>query len=52
VLRAEHTTVLRVRCGIAIVAVVALAIAGGCDWFNDPSQVNLPPETTVTACPP
>ncbi|MEA3408910.1 MAG: PKD domain-containing protein [Candidatus Eisenbacteria bacterium] len=50
-LRPEHTTISRVWRGIAIVAVIALAMAGGCDWFNDPSQINLPPETTITACP-
>jgi len=51
VLRPEHTAVSRVWCGIATVAVVALAMAGGCDWFNDPSQINLPPDTTITSCP-
>jgi len=51
VLRPEHTTVSRVWCEVAIVALAAFAIAGGCDWFNDPSQVNLPPDTTITACP-
>jgi hypothetical protein len=51
VLRPEHTTVSRVWCEVAIVALVAFAIAGGCDWFNDPSQINLPPETTITSCP-
>ena len=50
-LRPEHTTVSRVWCEVAIVALAAFAIAGGCDWFNDPSQINLPPETTITACP-
>ena len=50
-LRSEHTTVSRVRCEVAIVALAVFAIAGGCDWFNDPSQINLPPETTITACP-
>ena len=50
-LRPEHTTVSRVWCEVAIVALAAFAIAGGCDWFNDPSQVNLPPDTTITACP-
>ncbi len=50
-LRPEHTTVSRVWCEVAIVALVAFAMAGGCDWFNDPSQINLPPETTITACP-
>ena len=50
-LRPEHTTVSRVWCEVAVVAVLAFVIAGGCDWFNDPSQINLPPETTITACP-
>ena len=50
-LRPEHTTVSRVWCEVAIVALAAFALAGGCDWFNDPSQINLPPETTITACP-
>ena len=50
-LRAEHAAVTRVRCEVAIVALAAFLIAGGCDWFNDPSQINLPPETTMTACP-
>ncbi len=50
-LRPEHTTVSRVWCEVAIVALAAFAMAGGCDWFNDPSQINLPPETTITACP-
>ena len=50
-LRPDHTTVSRVWCEVAIVALVAFALAGGCDWFNDPSQINLPPETTMTACP-
>ncbi|MCK4679694.1 hypothetical protein KAT82_01080 [bacterium] len=50
-LRPGHTTVSRVWCEVAIVALVAFAIAGGCDWFNDPSQINLPPETTITSCP-
>ncbi len=50
-LRPEHTTVSRVWCEVAIVALAAFALAGGCDWFNAPSQINLPPETTMTACP-
>ncbi len=50
-LRPEHTTVSRVWCEVAIVALAAFALAGGCDWFKDPSQINLPPETTITSCP-
>jgi hypothetical protein len=52
VLRPEHIAVSRVQCGIAIVAVVALAMAAGCDWFNAPSQINLPPTTKIVAFPP
>ena len=51
-LRPEHIAISRVRCGIAIVAAVALAIAGGCDWFDAPSQINLPPETKIVEFPP
>jgi hypothetical protein len=51
VLRREHTTVSRVRSEVFIVALVAVAMAGGCDWFDAPSQINLPPETTITVCP-
>ena len=51
-LRPEHTTVSRVWCEVAIVALAAFAIAGGCDWFNDPSQINLPPETKIVQFPP
>ncbi|MCK4512649.1 hypothetical protein KAW64_12970, partial [bacterium] len=50
-LRREHTTVSRVRSEVFIVALVAVATAGGCDWFDAPSQINLPPETTITVCP-
>jgi hypothetical protein len=52
VLRPEHTTVSRIRCGIVIGAAVALAIAGGCDWFDAPSQINLPPTTKIVTFPP
>ena len=50
-LRPEHTTVSRARSGVVIVALVAFAMMGGCDWFDAPSQINLPPETTITTCP-
>ena len=50
-LRPEHTTVSRDWCEVAVVAVLAFVIAGGCDRFNDPSQINHPPETTITECP-
>jgi len=33
------------------VALAIFAVAGGCDWFNDPVEINLPPETTIVTCP-
>jgi hypothetical protein len=29
-----------------------LAIAAGCDWFNEPVEVNLLPDTAMEECPP
>jgi hypothetical protein len=46
-----HTTFPGVWCEVALVAALAFALAGGCDWFNEPSQVNLSPETTIVSCP-
>jgi hypothetical protein len=36
---------------IALVAVIALFIVGGCDWFNDPVQVSFSPETSIVSYP-
>lgn len=33
------------------VVVVALALAGGCDWFGDPVAVNFPPDTILESYP-
>ena len=30
---------------------LALAGASSCDWFKDPVEANLPPETTMESCP-
>jgi hypothetical protein len=37
--------------GTAIIAVLGLiAVFSGCDWFEDPVEVNLPPETAMVRC--
>jgi hypothetical protein len=43
--------VLRRVLGLASGALLAVAAAGGCDWFDDPVEANLPPETEMTECP-
>jgi len=48
----ERMVVSRFWCEAALVALLALFLVGGCDWFKDPSQVNLPPETTITSLQP
>lgn len=35
----------------AVALVAAVLAAGGCDWFDDPLEVNLPPRTTITEHP-
>ncbi|HYW68107.1 MAG TPA: hypothetical protein VE960_00740 [bacterium] len=37
--------------GTAAIALAVFAAATGCDWFNDPVEANLPPETTIVTCP-
>lgn len=39
---------MRLAVAAALLATVA---AGGCDWFDDPLEVNLPPETSITDHP-
>lgn len=42
----------RTLLGLTIGVVTAVALlAGGCDWFDDPVDVNLPPETVMEECP-
>ena len=40
----------RIWCEITIVAVAAFLLAGGCDWFDSPSAINLPPGTAIDNC--
>lgn len=47
----ETTSSPKYWCEAAIVFLAILALAGGCDWFNDPVEINIPPETTMVACP-
>jgi hypothetical protein len=35
----------------AFAALFSVAASGGCDWFDEPSQANIPPETTMVTCP-
>jgi len=42
---------IRRRLGAVAVALAIFAVAGGCDWFNDPVEANLPPETVMEMCP-
>jgi len=35
----------------AVLIGVALAFGGGCDWFNDAIEPNLPPDTVIETCP-
>ena len=35
----------------AFLALVLAAVAGGCDWFNEPLEVNLTPTVRITNCP-
>jgi hypothetical protein len=34
-----------------LVGILVVAAFGGCDWFNDPVEANLPPETEMVTCP-
>jgi thiol-disulfide isomerase/thioredoxin len=36
---------------VAVLTFAALLAAGGCDWFDDPPEENLPPSTTMESCP-
>ncbi len=46
-----HAPSARVWSEMGFVAFAALFIAGGCDWFNGPTEANVPPETTIVSCP-
>jgi hypothetical protein len=35
----------------AAIAVAVFVFTGGCDWFDDPVEANIPPETTMESCP-
>jgi hypothetical protein len=35
-----------------VAASLLLAVVAGCDWFNEPVEVNLLPDTTMEECPP
>jgi len=48
--RTERTLVRGIAGAVALVAVGA-ALGGGCDWFDDPIEPNLLPETTIETCP-
>lgn len=41
---------LRVAFVATALAAAALGV-GGCDWFDDPVDVNLPPDTVMESCP-
>jgi hypothetical protein len=47
----ETTSSTRFWCEATVVALAIFAVAGGCDWFNDPVEINIPPETTMVTCP-
>jgi len=50
-LRFGQTAVAKVWCEVALVALLAFAIAGGCDWFKAPVEANIPPDTAIVTCP-
>lgn len=37
--------------GMTPVALIVIAAFGGCDWFDEPVEINLPPETEIVTCP-
>ncbi len=36
---------------VAALAALGVALGGGCDWFDDPIEPNVPPDTEIESCP-
>lgn len=47
----QDKVIRRLLLGVSLVGILAASTGGGCDWFNDPIEANLLPDTTMEACP-
>jgi hypothetical protein len=47
----RERSALRNALCLAMAGTLVVAAVGGCDWFNDPVEANLPPDTEIVTCP-